>query len=185
MPRSANTEIEFTRDVSLEDAERHVQAIADAWIASKAHGVCFLNGKGAQQRALYQDVARVSGATILYLQSLIPWPAAPLRLLIASYESVLEITDPKTLSTAFWRVVERSMAGIFFVNNERAHTVRELLRNARDIPVDLWSTADPTYAFYMLDADNAESATGFHEIVSLGAAAPDYMRQTIRAIQAP
>jgi hypothetical protein len=184
MPRSAHTALEFSRDVSIEDAQQHIVAFSEAWSRSEKPVTCFLYGMGAQRSGLYRHVANQSGATVLRLRSLIPWPMAPLRLIVASYEAVLEIPTPAVLSAAFWRVVERSMAGIFFVHPEHAQRIRSELRSAKSLPLDLWSKADCTYALCIIDADNAESPTGLYEIVSVGSAAPAGFQSSMRNIEA-
>ena len=103
------------------------------------------------------------------------------RPLVASYEALLRISDPALLPSTFEQVMHRSMAGAYFVEpSVLSRTRLGTVMASETLPFDLGMRADPAHAFYILDADNSASTTGYHEIVSYG---PDAPRDLTDAIE--
>ena len=167
-----NTRDQFDRQITQDQLEERLKRI-ESFRSLPTGKVWYVFGLGGHRKATYRELAARDGIEVVYCESVIPWYFAPLRLPVASYSGLIRIDDLGKLASTFLKVVSRSMAGIYCFDQRLEE---KFLREARGSPapefLDLGVKEDPGYFFYVVDADNAESATGLYEIVSCGRESP-------------
>lgn len=182
LPPSANVRREFSRDVPDSRLEQVLLDLSKAPSFVTGRVACVLYGMGAQRRALYLQLARQPGIELMLCRSLLSSWRIIFRPLVASYEALLRVSNPTLLPSTFEQIVHRSMAGAYFLDPSLlSRAALGSVRASEGLPFDLGMRADPRHALYILDADNAESTSGYHEIVSYGPDAPVDLRDAIEA----
>jgi hypothetical protein len=170
--KSPNTLVDFTRDVSQEDVTETIASLAAAQPILSGSKICLLFGMGAQPRSLFQSLERESGLALLFYRSPLNGVLAILRPMIPSYEGAIRVNDPRKLPLAFSQLMDSSMVGLYCVDVSHVDRVEQAMRLGGQ-GLDFRIKEDPGYLLYVVDADNADAATGIHEIVSYGTEAPD------------
>lgn len=166
--RSENTKQEYDNEISYELLAHKTKQIA--LVASKnSNQVCYLLGMGAHPRSTYEKFSKENGLEVVWFSSALPNYLFFLRGLVASYEGLLKVLDYKKLPEAFLKLVDNSMAGIYMMNKAyEADFVKFVTSSSSIKNYDFGIKRDPSYFYYIVDADNAESKTGIYEIVSYG-----------------
>ena len=168
---SANALVSYSRDVTANDVLATVRSLAGAEPIKKRLKTCLLFGMGAQPRSTFGALEREKGVAVLFYRSMLRGPLALLRPIVASYEGVVRVEDPEKLEAVFGSLMDRSMVGLYCCAPENETAIVAAMRRG-DSGFDFGLKNDPAYLLYVVDADNAESATGIHEIVSYGREAP-------------
>jgi hypothetical protein len=170
--RSAHTAASYDRDATVEEVAATLSSLSASDALRQGLMTCLLFGMGAQPRSVFRSLERQAGLSVLFLRSLLPGALAFLRPVVASYEGAIRINDAAAIKPAFSALMDRSMVGLYCFEPSREQRVIAEMKQPRG-QFDFGLAEDPSYFFYVVDADNAESKTGIHEIVSYGKATPD------------
>ena len=167
---SPNTKSEFSRTATFEDVERTLAKLSKA-DSNRVGKVCYVYGMGGHAEDTYLQLRLRGGLDIIFYRSIFPRYLRFLKFVMASYEGLVRINDLSILPEIFLTLMDNSMVGVYFVDTRFEN---ELIREAfstrqRD---DLGIKSDPSYASYVVDADNAEASTGIVEIISYGIETP-------------
>lgn len=166
-----NTSVEYDNEVSSELLDHHLSGIVSTY--KKIEGcACYVFGMGAQPRSTYADLEKESGVKVIWSGSLLSGPSKILSLVVSSQAGLVKVTDPNKLPLVVRRLCYLSMAGVYiFDQNIEERFVAKVLENPLPEKYDFGVKDDPSYFFYLVDADNFESSTGIYEIVSYGKSA--------------
>lgn len=171
--QSPNTKAEFDRDVTLESVRDVLEMLAQGCFQHPDR-VCYVFGMGAQPKATYTYLQGKEGIQVLYSQSLLPWYGRWLGCFVGSFEGLVRVSDFSQLPAVFLRLIDRSMAGVYiFSASHENDFLRVVCSNTSERQFDFGVKSDPSYCFYVVDADNSESRTGLIEIISYGITTPN------------
>lgn len=172
---NANTKREFARAVSEEEVRSTLKKLCAA-VPTDDQKVCYVFGMGAQPKSTYENIREFSGVKVISCQSVLPRVLRLLSPLVASYQGLVKINDAKFLSMVFLKLMKQSMVGLYCFDAKFENDFLTATYNIQSTrKYDFGIKADPSYLMYVVDADNAESATGMVEIVSYGIQTPNYL----------
>ena len=166
--QSSNTKFEIAREATRESIDAVLRKLASSSSLAKDR-VCYVHGKGGKPKDSYAALRQRPGVEVVYLRSLLPRFARFMQFAVASYEGLVRIDDLARLPRVFTELMNLSAVGVYCVRAAfEGDLVRLASRPGRLRQIDLGVKADSSYAYYIVDADNAESRTGMIEIVSHG-----------------
>ena len=172
--RSPNTRAEFGREVAPEGVSAVLQKLSRSDSLSDGR-VCYVHGKGGKQKRTYVSLEQKIGIKVAYYRTVLPKYLRVLQLIGGSYEGLARVDDLSLLPSVFWDLMELSSVGLYCVSASMEAELIKLARDSKPRQDDLGVKRDPSYAIYIVDADNSESSTGMIEIVSYGAETPSDM----------
>lgn len=165
---SSNTLNEYDNEVSEELVDHHVERIASIYAESQGLS-CYIIGMGGQSRDVYREVSNEVGVEVIWTSSILPGVTKLLSFFMASQAGLIKVLSPEKLKIVFKSIRGSSMAGIYiFEDSLEDQFVKRVTDCVLPKEFDYGVKCDPRYFFYIVDADNAESATGLYEIVSYG-----------------
>jgi hypothetical protein len=131
--------------------------------------VCYVVGMGALDKSTYKLLSNEKGIEVIWYGSILPGILRIISPLVASYAGIVKVLDPEKISSVFFQLTERSMAGLYIFSSEYEATfVNNVILNPTPRKYDYGIKELSNYFIYIVDADNYESSTGIYEIVSYG-----------------
>jgi hypothetical protein len=167
--KSSNTRAEFSRDCTQEEVGSTLEQFSCAQVLADGNKVALIYGMGARPRSVYRMLERDSGVKVVGYRSLLTGFCAIARPIVASYEGIVCVQDPARLQHVFLTLMDSSMVTLYFFEKSMLARVTQAIWAKTPTRVfDFGVKADSGYLIYSVDADNRESKTGLHEIISYG-----------------
>lgn len=172
--KSDNTLNEYHNEINDELLNHKLDAISKA-VTDDEKYASYLVGMGGIPKSTYIMIEKKLKANVIWKCSLLTGCFRILNFAVASYAGLIKISDPTKIPELFSVLIEQSMAGLYiFPKSYEAEFIKLVKKNPLPDYSDFGIKQFKDYFFYMVDADNVESATGIYEIVSYGVNA-DYI----------
>jgi hypothetical protein len=179
--KNPNTEEEYDDEVSEKRISEVLNKVASSPCLISEEKVCYIFGMGAQPKSVYENLEKQDGIEVIWYGSILPRYMRFLGGVVASYAGLIRVDNPNILADTFNKLVVASMAGVYcFSQKYEKKFISDIKMNPIPRVYDYSVKDDKGYFFYVIDADNSESATGMFEIISYGVAAPEslHIKQT-------